>query len=136
MFEDEILVEALLVHLVHFGRVHEVNDLADAVDRVAVVDPYTVSHPSPCSHLCLSVGRKSGGMGTYAFAKIGEPRRSIVLDQRGAGDLTFGQVFTSYGFIGRRGLAIQLSFAFFLFLKLADLAVFFLFGFRFHIHWR
>lgn len=49
MFQDEVLVEALLVHLVDFGSIHKVNNLADAIDRLAVVDPYAVSHPSPCS---------------------------------------------------------------------------------------
>jgi len=32
MFQDEILVEVLLVHLVDFGGVHKVNNLADAID--------------------------------------------------------------------------------------------------------
>ena len=52
MFQNEILVEVLLVHLVHFGRVHEVNDLADTVDGLTVIDPYTVSNPCPYGCVC------------------------------------------------------------------------------------
>jgi len=32
MFQNEILVKALLVHLVDLASVHEVDDLADTVD--------------------------------------------------------------------------------------------------------
>ena len=136
MFQNEILVEVLFVDLVHFGRVDEVNNLANTVDRLGVVDPYAVSHPSPYSRLRLSASQGSGRMGMCAFAKIGEPRRGVVLDQRSAGELALGQVLTSYGVIGCGGLTIQLAFAFFLLLELADLAIFFLLGFRFHLHRR
>ena len=47
VFQNEVLVEVLFVHLVDLGGVHKVNDLADTIDRLAVVDSYTVSHPSP-----------------------------------------------------------------------------------------
>jgi hypothetical protein len=47
MLKNKILVEILLVHFVYFERVYQVNDLADAVDGLTVVDSYTVSHPSP-----------------------------------------------------------------------------------------
>lgn len=95
MFQSEVLVKVLFVDLVNFGRVHQVDNLADTVDWLAVVEPYTVSHPSPYSRLGLSVGDENENMGICAFAKIGEPRGSIVLDQRGAGDLTLGQVLAS-----------------------------------------
>ena len=60
------------------------------------------------------------------FAEIGEPRRSVVLDQGGAGELALAKVLASDSFVSRRGLAVELSFAFFLFLKFADLTVFLL----------
>ena len=47
MLQNEILVEVLLVHFVYFGRVHQVDDLADAIDCLTVVDSYAVSHPGP-----------------------------------------------------------------------------------------
>lgn len=80
MFQNEILVEILLVHFVHFGRVHKVNYLTDTVDRLTVVDSDAVPHPSPCSRWHLSVGSGRWSMIIRAFAKIGKPRCSIVLD--------------------------------------------------------
>ena len=69
------------------------------------------------------------------FAEIGEPWCSIVLDQGGTGELTLAKVLASDSFVKRRRLAVELSFTFFLFLKLADLTILLLFGFCFHIHW-
>ena len=60
MFQNEVLVKALLVHLVNLGGVHEVDDLADTVDRLSVVDSYAVSHPGTYSCLRLSEGYESG----------------------------------------------------------------------------
>ena len=64
MLQNEILVEALLVHLVDLGSVHEVDDLANTVDGLTVVDSYTVSHPSPCSHLRLRKLKVGGSKST------------------------------------------------------------------------
>ena len=61
MFQDEILVEVLLVHLVDLGGVHQINDLTDTIDRLTVVDSYTVSHPSPYTRLGLSEDYESEG---------------------------------------------------------------------------
>lgn len=60
MFQNEILVKALFIHLVDLRGVHKVDDLADTIDRLAVVDSYTVSHPGPYSRLPLSDGLESG----------------------------------------------------------------------------
>ena len=134
MFQNEILIEVLLVHFVDLGGVHEVNDLTDTIDRLVVVKPDAVSDPCPYSRLRLSEGYESGRIGIRTFAEIGKPRCGIVLDQGGTGNLALGKILMSNGFISRRGLAVELSFAFFLFFKLANLTIFFLFGFCFHVH--
>ena len=58
MSQNEILIEVLLVHPVHFGCVHKVNDLADTVDCLTVIDPDAVSDPSPYSRLRPSVSHE------------------------------------------------------------------------------
>ena len=136
MFQDKILVEVLLVHLVDLWGVHKVDNLADTIDRLAIVDPNTISHPGPCSRLRLSEGCKGERTRVPAFTKIRKPRCSIVFDQGCTGDLALGKVFATNGFVNNRGLAVELSVAFFLFFELADLAVLFLLALRLHLHWR
>lgn len=127
MFQNEILVEVLLVHFVHFGCVHKVDDLTDAVDRCSVEDPNAISDPSAYSCSRLSVDYQIGSAGMRTLAIISEPRCCIMLDQRSTGDLTLGQVVASQRSISCCGLAVELSVAFFLLFELAYLTVFFLF---------
>jgi len=134
VFQDEILVEILLVHFVDFCGVHKANDLADTIDRLTIVDSYTISHPSPYLLLRLSGGHEGGRTKIRTSAELCKPRRSIMLNQGCTGDLTLAKVLASNGFISRGGLAVELSFTFLLFFELADLAIFFLFTFRLHIH--
>lgn len=131
MFQDEILVEVLLVHLVNLGGVHKVDNLADTIDRLTVVDSNAIPHPGPCS---LSEGYEVEMANIQTFAEVCKPGCGIVLDQSCTGDLAFAKVLASSGFISRCGLAVELPFPFFLFFELADLTVLFLFAFRLHIH--
>ena len=134
MFQDEVLVEVLLIHLVNLGGVHKVDNLADTIHRLAVVDSNTISHPGPCSRLRLSEGYEAGRGGIQTFAEVCKPGCGIVLDQGCTGDLTLAKVLASSGFISRRGLAVELPFPFFLFFELADLSILFFFAFCLHIH--